>query len=418
MSDDQNSGDRTEEPTARRLADARKRGEVSKSREVAATAGLLTALAIGTIALGWASNQFAGLVEMAIASIDKPFDQASAELARACAWTLVSIVLAVALPMGLVAMLADFLQIGPVFSGEPLSLKFERLDLVKGLKRMFSSDGLVELVKSLLKTLLLGTIAWLVVREMMARTGWFADSDPQAFGQALRVSTTQLLAWTVAIFSVVTVADVLYQSYSFRKRMRMTRSEVQREHKEDEGDPYIKRRRRELHQEWSERNALSAAQRANVIVMNPTHVAIALDYDPETTPVPVVSAKGEDALALAMRDSARDAGVPVLQDIGLARALLARAEIGIAVPDDLFDAVAQAIVWARSMRERAPKATAPADSPTASSVPAAPESSREPAAQASSREPATRDAKASRPEERAAPRAPRPPPGNPDSTRR
>jgi len=358
MSDEQNSGDRTEEPTARRLADARKRGEVSKSREVGATAGLLAALAIGGVSIGWASNQFAGLIELAIASIDQPFEQAAAALARASAWALVSIVLAVALPMAIIAVLADFLQIGPVFSAEPLSLKLERLDLVKGLKRMFSSDGLVELVKSILKTLVLATIAWLVVREMMARTGWFADNNAQAFGNALRVSTTHLLGWTVAIFSVVAIADVLYQRYAFRKRMRMTRSEIQREHKEDEGDPYIKRRRRELHQEWSERNALSAAQRANVIVMNPTHVAIALDYDPETTPVPMVSAKGEDALALDMRDSAHDAGVPVLQDIGLARALLARAEIGVAVPDDLFDAVAQAIVWARSVRERASKAAA------------------------------------------------------------
>jgi type III secretion protein U len=363
MSDEQNSGDRTEEPTARRLADARKRGEVSKSREVGATAGLLAALAIGGLSLGWASNQFAGLVELAIASIDQPFEQAAAALARASAWALISIVLAVALPMAIIAVLADFLQIGPVFSAEPLSLKLERLDLVKGLKRMFSSDGLVELVKSILKTLVLATIAWLVVREMIARAGWFADSDAQAFGNALRVSTTHLLGWTVAIFSVVAIADVLYQRYAFRKRMRMTRSEIQREHKEDEGDPYIKRRRRELHQEWSERNALSAAQRANVLVMNPTHVAIALDYDPETTPVPMVSAKGEDMLALAMRDSAHDAGVPVLQDIGLARALLARAEIGVAVPDDLFDAVAQAIVWARSVRERASKITGQSGQP-------------------------------------------------------
>lgn len=380
MSDEQNSGDRTEEPTPRRLADARKRGEVSKSREVGATAGLLAALAIGSLSLGWASNQLAGLVELAIASIGQPFEHAAATIARASAWALVSIVLAVALPMAIIAVLADFLQIGPVFSAEPLSMKLERLDLVKGLKRMFSNDGLVELVKSLLKTLVLAAIAWLVVREMMARAGWFADNDAQAFGNALRVSTTHLLGWTVAIFSVVAVADVLYQRYAFRKRMRMTRSEIQREHKEDEGDPYIKRRRRELHQEWSERNALSAAQRANVVVMNPTHVAIALDYDPESTPVPMVSAKGEDALALAMRDSARDAGVPVLQDIGLARALLARAEVGAAVPDDLFDAVAQAIVWARGVRERAAQAAAraaPASSTAQAGVAGATEATRE-----------------------------------------
>jgi type III secretion protein U len=352
MADDQNSGDRTEEPTPRRLADARKRGEVSKSREVGATAGLIAALAIGTLMLGWAGDQLAALLELAIASIGQPFENAAPALARASAWALLSIVLAFAVPVALIALLADFLQIGPVFSTEPLTPKLERLDLMAGLRRMFGADNVVELVKSLLKTALIGLIAWLVMREIFAKSTALVHGAAPALGEALRASTVQLLGWTVAIFSVITMVDVLYQRYAFRKRMRMTRSEVKREHREDEGDPMLKQKRRQLHQEWSERNAISAAQSANVLVMNPTHVAIALDYDPESAPVPVVSGKGEDDLAMEMRDSARMAGVPVLRDIALARALLERADVGDVVPDDLFDAVAQAIVWARGVRQK------------------------------------------------------------------
>lgn len=352
MADDQNSGDRTEEPTPRRLADARKRGEVSKSREVGATAGLLAALAIGSLMLGWAGDQLAALIELAIASIGQPFEYAAPALARASAWALLSIVLAFAVPVALISLLADFLQIGPVLSTEPLAPKLERLDLVAGLRRMFGAENLVELAKSLLKTALIGLIAWLVVREIFAKSTSLVHGAAPALGEALRASTFQLLGWTVAIFSVVTMVDVLYQRYAFRKRMRMTRSEVKREHKEDEGDPMLKQKRKQLHQEWSERNAISSAQSANVLVMNPTHVAIALEYDPETAPVPVVSGKGEDDLAMEMRDHARMAGVPVLRDIALARALLERAEVGEVVPDDLFDAVAQAIVWARGVRAK------------------------------------------------------------------
>jgi type III secretion protein U len=352
MADDQNSGDRTEEPTPRRLADARKRGEVSKSREVGATAGLLAALAIGSLMLGWAGDQLAALIELAIASIGQPFAYAAPALARASVWALLSIVLAFAVPVALISLLADFLQIGPVFSTEPFAPKLERLDLVAGLRRMFGAENLVELAKSLLKTAVIGLIAWLVVREIFAKSTSLVHGAAPALGEALRVSTFHLLGWTVAIFSVVTMVDVLYQRYAFRKRMRMTPSEVKREHKEDEGDPLLKQKRKQLHQEWSERNAISSAQSANVLVMNPTHVAIALDYDPETAPVPVVSGKGEDDLAMEMRDHARMAGVPVLRDIALARALLERAEIGAVVPDDLFDAVAQAIVWARGVREK------------------------------------------------------------------
>jgi type III secretion protein U len=353
MADQQDSGERTEEPTERRLRDARRRGDVGKSREVGATVGLLATLVVGSLVVGYAGAQLSALIELAIGSIDKPFDLAMRELGRAGAWALVGIVLSVAVPVGLLVLLAEFLQVGPVFSTEPLSPKLERLNPVEGLKRMFKAENLVELLKSLAKTALLGLIAWLVTREMFMRVSALHHGSAQAFGEALRTSTVLLLGWTVAIFSVVAVADVLYQRHAYLKKMRMSRDEIKREHKEDEGDPHIKGKRRQLHREWAENNAVLSTEQAHLLVMNPTHVAIALDYHPEKTPIPVVSAKGEDALAMEMRDRAQQHGVPVLRDISLARTLLYRAEVGEVVPDDLFDAVAQAIVWAKGVRDQA-----------------------------------------------------------------
>ena len=353
MADEQDSGERTEQPTARRLRDARKRGDVHKSREIATTAGLLAMLVVGSLMIGFAGSRLAALLELAIASIGKPFGAASLELGWAAALALVTVVLAFALPIAMVALLSDFLQVGPVFSFEKIRPKLDRLDPVAGLKRMFSTDNAVELFKSLAKTVLLATIAWLVLRQMLGKATPLIHGGAQALGEAIRVSLVQLVAWTVAIFAVIAVADALYQRRSFLNKMRMSMSEIKRENKEDGGDPYLKQRRRELHQEWAQRNSMAATEQAHLLVVNPTHVAIALAYDPEKTPVPMVSAKGEDALALEMRERARDAGVPILRDIGLARSLLARARVGDVVPDDLFDAVAQAIVWARGVRARA-----------------------------------------------------------------
>ena len=360
MADDQDSGERTEQPTARRLRDARKRGDVHKSREIATTAGLLAMLVVGSLMIGFAGSRLAALLELAIASIGKPFGAASLELGWAAALALVTVVLAFALPIAMVALLSDFLQVGPVFSFEKIRPKLDRLDPVAGLKRMFSTDNAVELFKSLAKTVLLATIAWLVLRQMLGKATPLIHGSAQALGEAIRVSLMQLVGWTVAIFAVIAVADALYQRRSFLNKMRMSLSEIKRENKEDSGDPYLNQRRRELHQEWAQRNAMTATEQAHLLVVNPTHVAIALAYDPDKTPVPMVSAKGEDALALEMRERARDAGVPILRDIGLARSLLARAREGDVVPDDLFDAVAQAIVWARGVRVRA--AAAQADS--------------------------------------------------------
>jgi type III secretion protein U len=134
--------------------------------------------------------------------------------------------------------------------------------------------------------------------------------------------------------------------------MRMSMRDIKQEVKESEGDPYVKAQRRQLAQQLSQQNATNAARNANVLVVNPTHIAIAIDYDRELNPVPTIAAKGEDHVALAMRQAAEEAGVPIVRNIPLARDLFARSEVGEIIPSDLFDVIAEVILWAREVRQQ------------------------------------------------------------------
>jgi type III secretion protein U len=405
MADEQDAGDRTEQPTPKKLQDARKRGDVSRSRDVGATVGMLAFTLLTAGLATFTGARLAALFEQAVGAIGRPFEVASAEMLTAAGWTVVTLTLAVAMPIALLGLMAEFLQVGPIFTGKKLEPKFENLDPVKGIKRMFSLDNLVEIVKSVLKTIVLLTIAAFVARGLLPEIATLPLGGPGAFGEALRSSWIRLAAWTLSVFAVISIADVLYQRYSYLKRLRMSMREIRREHKEDQGDPLFKQHRRQQHQELSSGSAVQLARGAHMLVVNPTHVAIALDYDPKRCPVPTVAAKGEDALALSMRKAARDAGVPMLRDIPLARALLERATIGEIVPDDLFEAVAKAVVWARKARAQVDEGSArPAGRRSAAGTKPAP---RSPDAQRRPEGP-KRPSRPSRPK-----RPPQPPAGPP-----
>jgi flagellar biosynthesis protein FlhB len=162
----------------------------------------------------------------------------------------------------------------------------------------------------------------------------------------------KLLIYTAGLFVFVAVLDVAYQRYSFTKKMMMSMRDIKQEMKDSEGDPYVKGQRRQLQQEWAQRNQTNAARNANVLLVNPTHIAIAIEYDKETCPVPTISAKGEDHVARAMREAAEEAGVPIVRNIPLARDLFARGEVGEIIPADVFDVIAEVILWARDVRQQ------------------------------------------------------------------
>jgi type III secretion YscU/HrpY family protein len=360
MSDKNDGGDKTEKPTQKRLDDARKKGDVSKSKDVTSALGLVMWLALGALTIGFAGHRLAALLDNLLTLIGQGwmttgFAGAARSIGAQAAELALMLVAMLLVPVAAVGLLTDFLQTGPVLSFEKLKPKLDSMNPVEGVKKMFSMDNAIELIKSIAKASLMFLIGWLLIQSALPQIVGLArrpDLPMEAVGSLVWSLTLKLLTWTVAVFAGVALLDAVYQRWSFTKKMRMSMRDIKQEMKESEGDPHLKGKRRQMALEWSQSNATQAARNANVLVVNPTHIAIAIDYDRELNPVPTIAAKGEDHVALAMRQAAEEAGVPIVRNVPLARDMLARAEIGEIVPSDLFDIIAEVILWAREVREQ------------------------------------------------------------------
>jgi type III secretion protein U len=359
MADKNDGGDKTEQPTAKKLEDARKKGDVAKSKEVTSAVGLVLWLVMAALATGFASKRLAALFDALFAVIGAGwlhtgFAGAARQIGALSAELAITLVAILVVPAALVGLLTDFLQMGPILTFDKVTPKLENMNPVEGVKRMFSMDHLIEVFKALAKTVLLLVVGWLVVRGLlpqMVLLGRTADLPAAAIGALMHTVTMQLMGWAVGLFALVAILDAVYQRHSFLKKMRMSLRDIRQEMKESEGDPHVKGQRKQLAQEQAQKQQSQAARQASALVVNPTHVAIAINYDGASWPVPTVTAKGEDHVALAMRAAAEQAGVPIVRNVSLARDLLKRAEEGDIVPADLFDVIAEVILWAREVRE-------------------------------------------------------------------
>lgn len=360
MPEKNDGGDKTEKPTPKRLREARKRGEVAKSKDLTATATLIAWATLAALIWPFVGAELGRPIALALQLVSSPSLYALQAIGAASVKALMVVVLATLGPIVAVGLLAEFAQAGPVMSLERMKLKFDHLNPGEGLKRMFSTDNLFEVAKSLVKVGILTGLLWLIVASRFRDLAALAQGGPDGVLGALGVMLRELLMVTALVFVLIAGADIAYQRFSFTKKMRMSRRDMRQEHKDSEGDPHVRRQRRQLHQEWSGRTAVQAARGASALVMNPTHIAVALEYDPEVHPAPVVTGKGYDALAREMREAASAEGVPVIQNAAVARALNARVELNEIVPQDLFTAVAEVIVWARKMREAAEREAHPA----------------------------------------------------------
>ncbi len=366
MAEKNDGGDKTEKPTAKKLQDARKKGDVPKSKDVTATVVLIAWLGLGSLLWRFVLERFARPFELVFASISDPSPHALQAVAMACGQTFMMVTLALFATVAAVGALTDFLQAGPVLTTEKLQFKLDHLNPGEGLKRMVAVDNLFEVGKSLAKTALLILITWIVL------TGAFSDLMRLPLGDAGSVATAlggtlfQLTAVTAVVFLLVATLDATYQRFSFNKKMRMSHRDIRQESKDAEGDPHLRAHRRQLHQEWASRNAVEQTRGAAALVVNPTHIAVALAYDPALHPAPVVASKGEGPLAALMRAAAEDAEVPIIRNVELARALNLRGNIDDIVPEDMFAAVAEVIIWARRVREDAKRQAAEAGATPAS----------------------------------------------------
>jgi type III secretion YscU/HrpY family protein len=364
MAEKNDGGDKTELPTPKRLKDARKKGDVAKSKDV--SAGLLTLVWLMLFAL--AGSYVASLIAEFFShtlklAATKDFSSTLRTLGWEATLLLIKISLIVFVPVAVFATAAEYMQVGPVMTSEKMKPSFDKMNPVEGLKRMFGLDGLVEMVKTLVKVCLILVIAYFMIRSGYQKAGQFISfantsplqgNGPQAASMALDMTyslTLQFFAMVVGVFILVGIADQLYSKHKFIKKMKMSRRDIKQEYKDDEGDPHVKSQRRELHQQWASQNAVGATGSAAALLVNPTHIAIALDYDEQDCPVPVIAAKGQGPLAAAMREEAERCSIPIIKNIGTARKLWARGEIGEIVPEEMFDAIAEIILWARKAQK-------------------------------------------------------------------
>ena len=348
----QKSADQTEKPTPKRLKDARKDGDVPKSKELTATAAVLCWLILGWLALESLRRQLSDLFRQVLAAVSQVGHGPLPPLWIPAARTLMLVCLPLLLAAAATGLLVEFLQVGGIFAPKRVTPNSSRLNPAEGLQRMFSQDNLVEVLKSLVKTAALGLIFVLVLFRCLPEILRLPLGQPGDIAAAHWHALLWMGVWTVGAFFMLAVLDTAYQRYAFVRKMRMSRRDIRQEFRDTEGDPHIKARRRQLHQDWAQQNMLEAVRKSSAVVVNPEHIAVALFYEPGTTTLPVVSAKGEDYEAQLIREAAEQAGVPIMRNVELARGLHENIDVDDYVSAEFFQAIAELLRWAETVRTR------------------------------------------------------------------
>ena len=364
MADKDQGGDKTELPTARKLEDARKKGDIAKGKDLTNTIGAMGALVLFVTASGYVASRITSFADHTVQTAAKgDFAVQLTGLGWEAVLVLLSLSAIILLPLCAVAIFSEVLQTKGLIAPKKLEPKLDNLNPVEGLKRLFGKQGLGEMVKTLIKVAAIIAIVWFVARDHLETMGemllpataplWREGAGMQAGtldAAHMLAITIQIFAWVAAVFVPVAIIDVIWTRKQFIKKMMMSRRDIKDEHKRDEGDPHIKGHRRQMAQEWAQSGAVSQTADANALLVNPTHLAIAIEYNPDTAPIPVVMARGEGDIAAAMRAVAERSGVPIVRHIPTARQLWARGEVGEMIPEDMFDAIAEIILWAGKAR--------------------------------------------------------------------
>jgi flagellar biosynthetic protein FlhB len=352
-SDDKDQEDRTEQPTQRRLDQAAERGDVPRSSEV----NTWFVLAGGTLALMIAANTAAGDLGSSLKAMLTQVGRDPADSGALRAYgehALTAGLMALALPLGLVllaALAGTLIQNRPSVTTEPLMPQFSRISPLSGLRRVFGKEAFVQFLKGLAKIGVVGGAMFYAVWPERARLESFVTLDVRALLPATQSEALRLLFAVLAIYAFVAGGDYLYQRLSWYRRQRMTREELKQEFKETEGNPEIKAKIRQMRQQAARRRMMAKVPKATVVVMNPTHFAVALQYE-RGMAAPVCVAKGLDSMALRIRAVAEENGVPVVENPPLARALYKAVELDQDIPVEHYKAVAEVIGYVMRLRGR------------------------------------------------------------------
>ncbi len=340
--------EKTEEPTEKKKRDARKKGNIPKSRDLSAASFLLVAILSLKYIGPWASHHmkifFIKMLEDQFGVLEIPEGKEIIPyLLDWCLW-LVMLSAPFLVIMFITAYVVNLFQVGFLITGEPLKLDFNKLNPVSGLKRMFALRNLVMLVMNVAKLCAVMGVAWWTVYGEVQNVLTMVEMETAGMFLYATEHVLALAQKLAILLAVLGYADWRWQKYKNNKDLKMTKQEIKEEYKQMEGDPTVKQKRRQKQMELAQQRMMQEVPQAEVVVRNPTHFAVAIKYKPDMK-APVVVAKGKDKMALQIIDIAREAKVPCVENPPLARELYKKVEIGDEVPPELYEAVAEILAF-------------------------------------------------------------------------
>lgn len=350
-------GEKTEEPTAKKLEDARKKGQVMRSTEVVTAATLLVFFLMLKVFVGFIGNRFISSFHKTLGSIgdytSEPFNTNMARtIIRSSLWDIVVAVFPIMIAGFVVTIVSILFQVKWKVTTEPLKPKFDKFNPVSGMKRLFSKDKIMDLLKSTAKVIILAYVVYSYLKDQWPLIfKMYSYTLPQAI--AVIGDTVISVGIRISLFfAAIAVFDLFYQKWKFHQDMMMSKQEVKDEYKNSEGDPKIKSQQRQRMQQASQRRMMQDLPNADVVITNPTHLAVAIRYDKEAHEAPVVVAKGADYLAQKIKDVARANAVEIVENKPLARMLYHNVEIGAEIPPELYQMVAEVLAYVYSLQGR------------------------------------------------------------------
>ncbi|MCD8510268.1 MAG: flagellar biosynthesis protein FlhB [Bacillus sp. (in: Bacteria)] len=341
------AAEKTEKATPQKRQEKRRKGEVAKSAEVPSAMIMFGGVIVIYFLGGWMLEQFMIIFRLNYTQyigwnltpqlISTLFEQMAMQGIK-----IVAPVMVIAVVFGFIG---NYIQIGPIFTTEPLKIKLERINPIQGAKRIFSIRALVELTKSLMKVAIISTAAFGVLWSKREELHLLSQQTINESITFIGLLMFQMALTAIIVLLILAVFDYIYQKYEFEKGIRMSKHDIKDEFKKTEGDPLIKSRIKEKQRQMSMNRMIQELPNADVLITNPTHYAVAIKYDPETMDAPMVIAMGKDYIALKIKEKARDLEIMIMENKPLAQALYHQVDVGDSVPEDLFMAVAEVLAY-------------------------------------------------------------------------
>jgi len=343
--------EKTEKATPRKRSETRKKGQVSKSADVVTALSLLSMFLLFMFAVPWMGHQLADIMTNTLSNgLNNSLSEGGvAKLFTGLVLQSGKIVAPIFLLSFVIAIAANIMQVGFLFSSESITFKLNRLDPISGFKRIYSLRALVEFLKSLLKICLVGLCTFLILWMNIDQIMMIGQKSIGAALVTVGKITLEMGISATVLLLFLALLDFMYQKYDYEKNIRMTKKEVKDEYKKTEGDPLIKSKIRERQRQMAMRRMMQEVPKADVIITNPTHYAVALVYKDGEMDAPTIVAKGADYVALRIREIAKVNGVPIVEKRELARALYPL-EIGAQIPETFFKAVAEILAYVYQLK--------------------------------------------------------------------